>query len=180
MHFNCLFFVAVDLLVMHLEGDIVLLVEHLDKCTRHEAFHQTLFAVHVILVDGWAFGNEDDLQSEGIIYEYSWTTLYSGLDSPHWRWDSIPCDPLHRTSTERVRAAFDPYWRAMAWTDLACGRRRHWCCCCLCQHHHVTRQHWTCCPHPVDLAAHTVSGLPSWEMQRDFNEDVMKRNRDAN
>lgn len=63
MHFNCLFWLQLTF-VMRLEGDIVLLVEHLDKCTWHEALHQTLFAVHVILVDGWAFGDEDDLQSE--------------------------------------------------------------------------------------------------------------------
>lgn len=51
MHFNCLFWLQLTL-VMRLEGDIVLLVQHLDKCTWHEALHQTLFAVHVILVDG--------------------------------------------------------------------------------------------------------------------------------
>lgn len=63
MHFNCLFWLQLTF-VMRLEGDIVLLVQHLDKCTWHEALHQTLFAVHVILVDGWAFGDEDDLQSK--------------------------------------------------------------------------------------------------------------------
>lgn len=51
MLFNCLFWLQLTL-VMRLEGDIVLLVEHLDKCTWHEALHQTLLAVHVILVDG--------------------------------------------------------------------------------------------------------------------------------
>lgn len=51
MHFNCLFWLQLTSR-MRLESDIVLLVEHFDKRTRHEALHQSLFAVHVILVDG--------------------------------------------------------------------------------------------------------------------------------
>lgn len=48
---SIVFLVAVNY-EMRLEGDIVLLVEHLDKRTGHQALHQTLLAVHVILVNG--------------------------------------------------------------------------------------------------------------------------------
>lgn len=140
---------------------LLFLIEHFDKGARHQALHQTLLTVHVILIDWRAFGNKDDLRKWRINIKMGYIsmyTLYMIGCSPRWRSDSIRCDPWHRKNTGLVHAAFDRCSRSMAWTDwlfVDC-----YCQDCVLQRP-CRRRHWTWW-HPADQSVYRASGLPSW------------------